>query len=175
LFGVNDVAQVVNPPAGGPTSSPLGLTDPDSNRFLPGDDGGTLIQDSQADSKLVFVTHLQSAQVQLTQLSLTNATPPTGGPATPQLDDIERVGGDGVLYAVDQKGGNIYGIDTSGVAPGTLFVSQPHPGAGDLPNDPAIGVVDPRTGVVTHVDATLASPKGLLFVASQDQGNGGGD
>jgi hypothetical protein len=173
LFGVNDVAKVVNAPAGSPSIAPLGLTDPDSNRFLPGGNGGKLIQDSQADSKLVFATNLHSSRVQLSQLSLTNATRPSGGPATPQLDDIARGGGDGVLYAVDQKGGNIYAIDTSDVAAGTLFVSQPAPGTGDLPNDPAIGVVDPATGVVTHVDSTLLSPKGLLFVASQDDQAGG--
>ncbi|HSS10314.1 MAG TPA: hypothetical protein VLL25_10535, partial [Acidimicrobiales bacterium] len=176
FFGVNDVATVVNPTPGSPTSAPLGLTDPDSNRFLPGKHGGTLIQDAQADSKLVFVTHLRSAQPKLRLLNLTNATVPTGGAATPQLDDIERVTGEGVLYAVDQKGGNIYAINISGVESGTLFVSQPNPAAGDLPNDPAIGVVDPKTGVVTHVDSTLGSPKGLLFVAGHDSAghNGAG-
>jgi hypothetical protein len=44
LFGVNDVATIVNPPAGGPSSPPLGLTDPDSNRFLPGPYGCQLIR-----------------------------------------------------------------------------------------------------------------------------------
>ncbi|HSS11688.1 MAG TPA: hypothetical protein VLL25_17510, partial [Acidimicrobiales bacterium] len=168
FFGVNDVATVVNPTPGSPTSASLGLTDPDSNRFLRSKHGGTLIQDAQADSKLVFVTHLRSDQPKLRLLNLTNATVPTGGAATPQLDDIERVTGEGVLYAVDQKAGNIYAIDTSGVESGTLFVSQPNPAAGDLPNDPAIGVVDPKTGVVTHVDLTLGSPKGLLFVAGHE-------
>jgi hypothetical protein len=139
------------------------LTDPDSNRFLPGKHGGTLVQDSQADSKLVFATHLRAGTPKLRQLNLSNATPTPG--VTPQVDDIARVGGKGVLYAVDQKGGNIYAIDTTGVRPGTLFVSQPNPASGDLANTPAIGVVDPKTGVVTHVDSTLGSPKGLLFVA----------
>jgi hypothetical protein len=173
FFGVNNAAAVVNPGPGGPTSAPLGLTDPDSNRFLRGKHGGTLIQDAQADSKLVFVTRLRSTQPKLRQLNLTNATPPSGGPATPQLDDIERVTGEGVLYAVDQKGGNVYAIDTRSVEPGTLFVSQPNPASGDLPNDPAIAVVNAKTGVVTHVDSTLGSPKGLLFVAGHDSEEGG--
>ena len=175
FFGVNDPADIVNRTPGGPESAPLGLTDPDSNRFVPGENGGLLIQDAQADSKLVFASNLGSDQPTLSQLNLTNATPPTGGAATPQLDDVERVTGPGTLYAVDQKSGNIYAIDTSGVEPGTFFVSQPNPSIGDLPNDPALGVVDLETGVVTHVDSTLGSPKGLLFVPAHrqhDEGEG---
>jgi hypothetical protein len=166
LFGVNDTAQVVNPAAGAPASAPLGLTDPDSNRWVHGPDGGTLIQDAQADSKLVFVTDLDSKTPKLKQLNLTNATTPSGGAATPQLDDIVSADGDGSLFVVDQKSGKIYRADTADVRDGTLFVSQPAPAAGDLPNDPALGVVDPKTGVVTHlsVGVTLASPKGLLFI-----------
>ena len=63
LFGVNDAATVVNPAPGAPASTPLGLTDPDSNRWIPGRDGGTLIQDAQADSKLVFASDLDSKTV----------------------------------------------------------------------------------------------------------------
>ena len=166
LFGVNDVAHFVNPSPGGPASAPLGLTDPDSNRFIPTTAGGTLIQVAQADSKLVFASDLDAVHPVLRQLTLANATPPLSGAATPQVDDIERVAGRGTLYAVDQKTGTIYAIDTAGIRAPTYFVSQPSPGSGDLPNDPAIGVVDIRTGVVTHVDTTLGSPKGLLFVSA---------
>jgi hypothetical protein len=173
VFGVNDSAAIINPSPGGPTSGPLGLTDPDSNRFIPGEEGGTLIQDAQADSKLVLASNLGEDHPTLRQLSLTNATAPKGGPATPQLDDIERVTGRGTLYAVDQKTGSIYAIDTAGVEPGTFFVSQPNPSSGDLPNDPALGVVDLHSGVVTHVDSTLASPKGLLFVPAHHEGDDG--
>ncbi|HEY2668395.1 MAG TPA: hypothetical protein VGK51_16305, partial [Actinomycetota bacterium] len=172
FFGVNDTAQIINAPTG-TASAPLGLTDPDSNRFLPGPHGGTLIQDAQADSKLVFATDLDAKAPKLRQLLLTNATPPSGGAATPQLDDIERAGGPGTLYAVDQAKGNIYQIDTAQVEPGTLFVSQPAPKSTDLPNDPALGVVDPHTGVVTHIDSTMGSPKGLLFVPEHGQGSDG--
>jgi len=171
FFGVNDTAAIANPPAGGPTSAPLGLTDPDSNRFLPGPHGGTLIQDSQADSKLVFATGLAAKTPKLRQLLLTNATPPSGGAATPQLDDIERAGGPGTLYTVDQATGDVYRADTGQVEPGTLFVSQPAPKSGDLPNDPALGVLDPHTGVVTHIDSTMGSPKGLLFVPEHGHGS----
>jgi hypothetical protein len=166
VFGVNDVGKVINSQP--PTSTVLGLTDPDSNRFASGPHGGTLIQVSQADSKFVFASHLHSAQPTLRQLNLTNAT---GDPSvTPQLDDIERVTGDGTLYAVDQATGTIYAISTSDVAPGTWFAAQPKPSSGDLANVPAIGVVNMKTGVVTHVDSTLGSPKGLLFVPAAEEG-----
>jgi hypothetical protein len=164
LFGVNDDATVVNPVAGAPKSAPLGMTDPDSNRWVPGPDGGTLIQDSQADSKLVFATDLDAAHPTLSQLNLTNAA---GDPSvTPQLDDITPAGGAGELFVVDQKGGSIYTLDTKGFARGTLFASQPKPGDGDLANTAGIEVVDTKTGVATPVatDVKLVSPKGLLFV-----------
>ena len=166
VYGVNDVAKVINSQP--PTSTVLGLTDPDSNRFVPGPHGGTLIQVSQADSKFVFASHLHAAQPTLRQLNLTNAT---GDPTvTPQLDDIEWVTGKGTLYAADQATGTIYAINTSNVAPGTWFAAQPKPSSGDLANVPAIGVVNMKTGVVTHVDSTLGSPKGLLFLpASEDR------
>jgi hypothetical protein len=105
LFGVNDPAKVVNPAGGAPASAPLGLTDPDSNRWVPGPDGGTLIQDSQADSKLVYASDLDAKAPTLRQLGLTNAVQPSGGAATPQLDDILPVTGAGVLYVVDQGSG----------------------------------------------------------------------
>jgi hypothetical protein len=165
-FGVNDQARVINPAAGGPASAPMALTDPDSNTFVPGD--GTLIQDAQADSKLVLATHLGSGHPDLRVLHLTNASLPAGVHATPQLDDVRPVTGPGTLYVVDQKTGDIYRTDTSAVVPGTVFVSQPAPKSGDLPNTPALGVVDLRTGVVTHVVNSLGSPKGLMFVSRGD-------
>ncbi|MFI6684458.1 hypothetical protein [Streptomyces sp. NPDC050485] len=166
LYGVNDTAAVINPAKGAPAKAKLGLTDPDSNRWVPGRDGGTLIQDAQADSKLVYVSDLDAQHPTVRQLNLVNAKTPSKGAATPQLDDIEPVSGDGTLFVVDSAAGKIYKADTKGVRPGTLFASQPKPKDGDLPNDPALAVVDQRTGVVTHLDVnvTLQSPKGLLFV-----------
>lgn len=173
VFGVNDTAAVINPAAGAPKSAPLGLTDPDSNRWVAGKDGGTLIQDAQADSKLVYVSDLDARKPTVRQLNLTNAAAPSGGAATPQLDDIVPVSGAGTLYVVDQGSGNIYQADTAGVKGGALFASQPKPKAGDLPNDPALAVVDQRTGVVTHlsVGVKLANPKGLLFVPAAHHGH----
>ncbi|MFZ0120619.1 MAG: hypothetical protein WAN20_12220 [Pseudonocardiaceae bacterium] len=173
LFGVNDTAKVIDPAPGASTSAPLALTDPDSNRFL-SRNGGTLVQDAQADSKLVLATHLHAAKPTLRQLLLSNAAPTSSGQAaTPQLDDLTRVAGPGRLLVVDQKGDAIYSLHTTTARPGTVFVSQPAPGAGDLPNDPALGVVDLRTGVVTHLNTHFASPKGLLFIPDdQDLSDG---
>ncbi len=166
LFGVNDPATVINPAAGSPASAPLALTDPDSNRFVADLSGGTLIQDAQADSKLVLSG--PHAGGPLKQLNMTNAAPTQSGKdATPQLDDIEEVRGAGTLYAVDQLGGNVFAIDVTAADKGVFFVSQPNPASGDKPNNAAIGVVDMTSGVVTHIDTTLGSPKGLLFVPAK--------
>jgi hypothetical protein len=108
LFGVNDTAKVINPASNAPTSAPLALTDPDSNRFLPRN-GGTLVQDAQADSKLVLATDLHAQHPTLRQLLLSNAAPTsTGKPATPQLDDLTRVTGPGRLLVVDQTGDDLF-------------------------------------------------------------------
>jgi hypothetical protein len=136
---------------------------------------GTLIQVAQADSKLVLATDLHADEPDLRQLDLTNATPPPllnpgGSPVTPQLDDIERVSGRGVLYGVDQKTGDIWTLDTTNIDPGTIFGSQPAPSSGDQPNTPALAVVDLHTGIVAHIDSTLQSPKGLLFVQATTNG-----
>jgi hypothetical protein len=165
LFGVNDTAQILNPAAGGATSEPLGLTDPDSNRYLADLAGGTLIEVAQADSKLVLATNLGSGKPTLSELNLTNSKEPAGSKMTPQLDDIERIGGAGTLFAVDQGTGNIFAIPTTAADAGTFIVSQPIPAAGDLPNAPGISMVDMHTGVVTRIDRSFGSPKGLLFVA----------
>ncbi|HEV3370618.1 MAG TPA: hypothetical protein VG074_13715 [Acidimicrobiales bacterium] len=170
VFGVQDQATDV---VTGATAA-LNLTDPDSNRFIPKSAPvlpNTLIQDSQADSQLVFVNKPGTTKQSLGVLNLKNAA---GDPTvTPQLDDIVEVTGPGTLYVVDQAKGTISSIDTSGITPGTLFVSQPAPAAGDLLNTPDLGLVDPTTGVVTHLGTGLGSPKGLLFVPQHDDRHGG--
>ena len=168
LFGVNDPAAAIG--AGSGPATPMGLTDPDSNQYLPALGGGTLIQGAQGDSKLVMATNLGSVKPTLKQLKLTNATTPRHGAATPQVDDIVEVTGPGTLYAVDQgPSALVYAMDTSSITPGTFFASQPAPSTGDLPNDPGLRVVDLTTGVVTPVAAGLISPKGLLFVPATNK------
>ncbi|WP_194924259.1 hypothetical protein [Catenulispora pinisilvae] len=174
VFGVDDPATVINPAAGAPKSAPMGLTDPDSNKWVPGPDGGTLIQDSQADSKLIFASDLDAAHPRLRELNLTNATGPAS--VTPQLDDITPTGAAGRLFIVDQQSGSIYTLDTRGFAGGELFAAQPAPGDGDLANTPGLKLINEKTGVATPVvtDVKLGSPKGLLFVHGHE-GRGGGE
>ncbi len=160
VFGVNDSATVINPASGSPATAALALTDPDSNRWVDDLFGGTLIQDAQADSKLVFYS---KTEPKLRQLNLTNAKGATA--VTPQLDDVTGVKGAGTLYVVDQSTGNVFAIDITAAQSGTFFASQPNPAAGDKANTPALSVVDMTTGVVTHVNSGFGSPKGLLFVA----------
>lgn len=165
LFGINDSAPVINPSPGHPSPAPLGLSDPDSNRFVADLGGGTLIQDSQADSKLVFAGPRPGDPVR--QLNLTNAAATRSQKdVTPQLDDIVEVTGPGTLYVVDQSTNNLLAIKMTGADKGKFFVSQPNPAAGDKMNTPALGTVDIKTGVVTQVGLVFGSPKGLLFIPS---------
>lgn len=162
VFGVNDQASVINPAAGAPTTTKLSLTDPDSNRIITAAGQPTLVQDAQADSKLVFVSDLTSATPTLKQLNLHNAT--GAAAVTPQLDDLEQITGPGTLYIADQGSGVIYALDTATMTPGTIVVSQPKPAKGDLANRAAVGTLNPATGIVTPMLTALRSPKGLLFV-----------
>jgi hypothetical protein len=59
-----------------------------------------------------------------------------------------------------------------------IAIMQTQPGEHGATADKILGVVDPRTGVVTHVASTFGSPKGLLFVPNHgrpedDQGDSG--
>lgn len=177
LFGVNDTATVANPAPGAPKTATMGLTDPDSNKWVPGPDGGTLIQDSQADSKLIFASDLDAAHPTLRELNLTNASGPAS--VTPQLDDITPAAGTGELFVVDAKGGTIYTLDTKGFGSGTLVAAQPAPGDGDLANTAGLVLINEKTGVATPLatDVKLVSPKGLMFVAGHEGHHGwhGGD
>jgi len=162
VFGVNDRAAVINPAAGAPAVTKMMLTDPDSNRIITVAGQPTLVQDAQGDSKLVFVSGLTAATPTLKQLNLHNAT---GAAAiTPQLDDLEQITGPGTLYIADQGSGVIYALDTAAMTPGTIVVSQPKPGKGDLANRAGVGTLDPATGIVTSLLTAPRSPKGLLFV-----------
>jgi hypothetical protein len=149
-------------------SAPLALTDPDSNRYIPRDDpvfGGSILQDSQGDGEIVIVDHPGTDRQSLRLLTLSNAENPT---LQPTIDDMVEVTGPGTLYVVDQGTGTIQTADTSGFAPGTIVVAQPN----DSGNAGQLGVLDPTTGVITHFSNAFNSPKGLLFVPSQQDDQG---
>ncbi len=137
----------------------LALGDPDSNRFIPANAPvlpRTLLQVSQSDHEIIIVNHPRAVNQSLSRLVLSNA----GNATRPTIDDVTEITGPGTLYAVDQKAGTVHTIDTSGFTPGSLVVAQPL----DSGNAGQLGVVDPRTGVITHFPNTFVSPKGLVFV-----------
>jgi hypothetical protein len=149
-------------------SASLALTDPDSNRYIPRDSpvfGGSILQDSQGDGQIVVVDHPGTDRQSLRLLPLSNAENST---LQPTIDDMVEVTGPGTIYVVDQGAGTIQTIDTSGFAPGTIVIAQPN----DSGNTGQLGVLDPSTGMITHFPNTFTSPKGLLFVPS-NQGSQG--
>lgn len=83
LFGVTDQAtDVVSH-----QETPLALSDPDSNRFIPRNAPvlpGTFIQDAQGDSQLIFVNHPHTPAQELSVLNLFNLTPTASGDANAQ-------------------------------------------------------------------------------------------
>jgi hypothetical protein len=93
LYGVNDTARVINRAKGAPATEKLGLTDPDSNRWIQGPHGGVLLQDAQADSKLVVVANLEAKKPTLGVLNLANARPNPHAPATHPAAGRHRPGG----------------------------------------------------------------------------------
>jgi len=154
----------------------LALTDPDSNRFIPTAAPvlpGRLLQVAQADSQLVIVDSPGANQGQgggggggnqtLQRLNLTNAENPT---LKPTIDDVTEITGPGTLYVVDQKAGTVQTIDTTNFPKGSLVVAQP----ADSGNTGQLGILDPKTGVITHFPDTFVSPKGLVFVSDVPDG-----
>ena len=86
--------------------------------------------------------------------------PPSGGDAPPpQLDDIVPAGGEGTLFVVDQKAGNIYTWTprASSTAPCSPRSPRPRPATCRTTRRSASST--PKTGVVTHLatDVPLAA------------------
>jgi hypothetical protein len=115
---------------------------------------GGLVQDGQADSRLVFVHSPGDDDQHLTVLSLTD---PTGAPV--QVDDVAfATSRQGRLLVVDQTSNTVNAL-SGPFTPGTVFVAVPANGsvAGYL------GTLDLSTGVVTAVPHSFVSVKGLAF------------
>jgi hypothetical protein len=140
----------------------LGLTDPDTNGFMPATSprfAGQLVTISQADGQMIFASHLRYAP-KLTVLSMTDNVPGN----VPPVDGLApATAGRGTLYVVDAKAGTITALDTSGWPAGTVFVGEPSDNG-----NPLIGTLDLSTGQITPLGNKFVSPKGLLFVPSGD-------
>jgi hypothetical protein len=143
----------------------LGLTDPDTNFFMPraGERfGGSLATIAQADGHLVFASRLGGTP-RIWVLTLTDnkaARPPTDGLSV-------ATSGLGTLYVVDNGANKIYALDTSGCARGTVFIGEPKDNG-----NPMVGTLNLHTGVIHPLSNSFASPKGLLFVPAPDHEGG---
>jgi hypothetical protein len=138
----------------------LGLTDPDTNGFMPEQSprfAGQMVTISQGDGQMIFASHVRSAP-KLTVLNMTDNVPGN----TPPIDGMAvATEGRGTLYVVDAKAGTIMALDTHGWPTGTVFVGEPSDNS-----NPLVGTLNLSTGQITPLGNTFASPKGLLFVPS---------
>jgi hypothetical protein len=162
LFGVQDPATDAVTDA----ALTLALTDPDSNLFVPPTApvlGGTFIQDSQGDGKLIEVSDPHTPQQALKQLTLTNAETPA---LQPTIDDFVEITRPGTLYVVDQGADTVSTVDTSDIPVGSFVIAQPSDDTTTPATVGQLGLLDPATGVITHFPNAFNSPKGLVFVPS---------
>jgi hypothetical protein len=150
----------------------LGLTDPDTNGFMPPEShrfAGQLVTISQGDGQMIFA-HLGLLGPRLTLLNMKdnvpNNPPPIDGMAVATEDS-------GTLYVVERGAGTILALKTNGWSEGTVFVGE----ANDNLN-PLLGTLNLFTGQITALGNTVVNPKGLLFLPAGDdqdeQGNSNG-
>lgn len=142
----------------------LGLTDPDSNRFLPSSSprfAHKLAQVSQADGEIVFADRPTGPDPALTRLALANRGSPS---SQPPVDDIAVATADqGTLYVTDPTAGTVSALSTAGLPAGTVFAAE----TSDA-KTPFVGTLDLATGVITPLGNTFTNPHGLLFVPTRD-------
>jgi hypothetical protein len=142
----------------------LNLTDPDTNFVMPRVSerfGGELGTISQGDGKVIFASHPEGSP----KLEVLNVTDNATG-NVPPIDSLAvATSNAGTLYVVDAKAGTIQAFDTSGLASGTVFVTE----AKDNGN-PQLGNLDLDTGVITPFANHFQNPKGLLFVPEHHGG-----
>jgi len=150
--------------------APLALTDPDTNLAMPEQSSrfaGSLATIGQADGQIVFASRLSHNPkldvLNLVDSALGTAPPPTDGLAVATSNH-------GTLYVVDNGAGKILALDTSGWKSGTVFIGEPKDAG-----HPVVGVLNLQTGVITPLGNSFVSPKGLLFIPAEQQGDNGGE
>ncbi|MGI0047749.1 MAG: hypothetical protein ACREBB_11280 [Nitrosotalea sp.] len=144
----------------------LGLTDPDTNYFMPHSSerfAGSLATISQGDGLIIFASHLEKNP----RLDVMNVTDNVSG-NVPPIDGLAVATSDhGTLYVVDAGTNKIQAFDTSGWPAGTVFVGEPSDNG-----NPLVGILDLSTGHITPLGNSFQSPKGILFVpATEDSDN----
>jgi hypothetical protein len=134
----------------------LNLSDPDSSEIVPDSVprfGGDLLLDSQGDGQLVFVAHPGRHDQHDTVLNL-NA----------QVDDSAfATDPHGTLFVVDSATNDILAIRGS-FHRGEAFSSVPS----GSPTPTALDSLNLANGQVTEFATGIGSPKGLLFVAGDE-------
>jgi hypothetical protein len=134
----------------------LNLSDPDSSEVVPHSVprfGGDVLLDSQGDGELVLLSHPGQRNQHVTVL-----------PLNTQVDDSTFASDTrGTLYVVDSATNRIVAI-TGKFHRGQAFTSVPS----GSPTPTALGSLDLRTGAVTAFGTGFGSPKGLLFIATNE-------
>jgi hypothetical protein len=158
---LNGNANAIDIPTG--SSVPLNLTDPDSMTIDP---RGNIVLDSQADSELVFIRHVNEENQQVGRIIITK---PSGDLTT--LDDTAFApGGKTFLLFTDVGADTIYRLDSPpfGFEPGVAYSASD--------TDGFVGTLNLDSGRVTPIVTGLKSGRGMLFVRPdgddrQDDGN----
>lgn len=164
-------------PADSGATSPLALTDPDSNGSVPASAprfGGDFQLNSQGDKEQVYVSHPGTADQSLSVLALSQS-----------VDDTAFPTGAGVLYASDPDADTVdtlTGPFRSGdvITAATPCDANNAPATCPAPGFPAnfLATLDLTSGTVSPltVSGTTVNPQGLLFVGhGDDQGDQGGN
>ena len=132
----------------------LNLTDPDSMTIDP---RGNIVLDSQADNELVFIKHPFTNEQQVGRILISTPTGPTTVDDTAFAPDARAF-----LLVSDLNGNVIYRIDSGpfGFEPGAAYSASDTSGI--------IGVLNLDNGMLTPIVKGLGSPRGVLFVSSDD-------
>jgi hypothetical protein len=168
LFNDDSAATPADPGA----TSPLALTDPDSNEAVPASAprfGRDFLLDSQGDEQQIYVSHPGTANQSLSVLALSQS-----------VDDTAFATGDGIMYATDPSNDSVDAI-TGPFRAGQVFTVATPCGANNAPATcPAPGfpanylaTLDLTNGTVSPlaVKGSALTPQGLLFVGHQGHGD----
>ena len=164
LFYDNSTATAADPGA----TSPLALTDPDSNETVPASAprfGGDFLLDSQGDQEQIYVSHPGTANQSLSALAISQS-----------VDDTAFATTGGVLYATDPTADSVDAI-TGPFHAGEVFTAATPCGANSAPATcPAPGfpanylaTLDLTSGTVSPLalSGSNLNPQGLLFVGGR--------
>jgi hypothetical protein len=165
VFYDNSAAVVANTNASDyGQSETLALTDPDSTTRVPNSSprfGGDLLLDSQGDGVQIYVSNPASNRPGLSVLRLDNS-----------VDDTAfATDAAGTLYVTDSADNEVF-VVTGHFKPGTVFTSVTPADANNPINAPNyLAQLNLSTGQTTAVITSIQA-KGLMFVGSEQNGQG---